>query len=46
MIETLLDAEEMRRRCDDDNKWVLDHVEAAAIAEAWADRKLDELTNQ
>ncbi len=45
-IETLLDAEDMRRRCDAHDRWTREHPNAAAFGEAWADRNLDELTKR
>lgn len=42
-IETRLDVEDMRRRCAAHEEWMATHPEAAAFAEAWADRSLDEL---
>jgi hypothetical protein len=45
-IESLLDAEDMRRRCRAHERWMSEHPEAAAFAEAWADQNLDELTRR
>lgn len=45
-IETLLDAEDMRRRCKAHDEWMRDHPNIAAFSEAWADRNLDELTDR
>lgn len=45
-IETLLDAEDMRRRCKAHDEWMRDHPKIAAFSEAWADRNLDELTDR
>lgn len=45
-IETLLDAEDMRRRCEAHDRWMREHPQAAAFSEAWADRNLDELTKR
>lgn len=42
-IEGLLDVEDMRRRCAAHDRWMAAHPDAAAVAEAWADRNLDEL---
>ena len=42
-IETVLDAEDMRRRCEAHNQWMREHPDAGAFSEAWADRNLDEL---
>jgi hypothetical protein len=43
-IETLLDAEDMRRRCEAHDQWMREHPDAAAFSEAWAERNLAELT--
>lgn len=43
-IEGLLDVEDMRRRCAAHDRWMAAHPDAAAVAETWADRNLDELT--
>lgn len=45
-IEGVLDVEDMRRRCGEHGQWLAEHPEAAAFAEAWADRNLDELTGR
>ena len=45
-IETVLDAEDMRRRCEAHDRWMRDHPEASTFSEAWADRNLDELTTR
>ncbi len=42
-IEGLLGVEDMRRRCAAHGRWMVAHPEAAAFAEAWADRNFDEL---
>lgn len=42
-IESLLDVEDMRRRCAAHDRWMAAHPDAAAFTEAWADRNLDEL---
>lgn len=42
-IETLLDAEDMRRRCEAHEQWMREHPDVAAFSEAWADRNLAEL---
>lgn len=42
-IESLLDVEDMRRRCAAHDQWLLAHPDAATFSEAWADRNLDEL---
>lgn len=43
-IEGLLDVEDTRRRCAAHDRWTAAHPDAAAFAEKWADRNLDELT--
>lgn len=45
-IETLLDAEDMRRRCEAHDQWMREHPDVAAFSEAWADRNRDELTKR
>jgi hypothetical protein len=45
-IENLLDVEDMRRRCDEHDRWMQEHPEAVAFSEAWADQSLDELTKR
>lgn len=45
-IETVLDAEDMRRRCEAHNQWMREHPDVGAFSEVWADRNLDELTNR
>lgn len=45
-IERVLDAEDMRRRCRAHDRWMSEHPEAVAFAEAWADQNLDELTRR
>ena len=45
-IEAVLDAEDMRRRCNAHDLWMRSHPQAAAFSEAWADRNLDELTQR
>ena len=42
-IESLLDIEDMRRRCAAHDQWMLAHPDATSFSEAWADRNLDEL---
>lgn len=42
-IEEVLDAEDLRRRCAEHERWLAANPEAAAFAEAWADRNLAEL---
>ena len=45
-IETVLDAEDMRRRCEAHDHWMREHPDVRAFSEAWADRNLDELTKR
>ena len=45
-IEALLDVEDMRRRCAAHERWLTEHPEAIRVAEAWADRNLDELADR
>ncbi len=45
-IESLLDAEDMRRRCQAHGEWMAAHPEAVAFAEAWADQNLEELARR
>ena len=45
-IEGLLDGEDMRRRCAAHERWMAERPQAAAFAEAWADRNLDELNGR
>lgn len=45
-IETVLDAEDMRRRCEAHDRWMREHPQTAAFSETWADRNLDELTKR
>jgi hypothetical protein len=42
-IESVLDVEDMRRRCGAHARWMAEHPEAASFSEAWADRNLEEL---
>ncbi|KAA1250029.1 hypothetical protein F0Q45_11920 [Mycobacterium simiae] len=42
-IESLLDFEDMRRRCVAHDEWMQAHPDAAAFSEAWADRNLEQL---
>lgn len=42
-IETVLDAEDMRRRCQAHDQWMSANPDAVAWAEAWADQNLNEL---
>ncbi|HZQ33472.1 MAG TPA: hypothetical protein VFB19_17300 [Mycobacterium sp.] len=45
-IESVLDVEDMRRRCAAHGQWMADHPEAVSFSEAWADRNLDELAGR
>lgn len=45
-IESLLDVEDMRRRCAAHDRWMAAHPEAVTFAEAWADRGLDDLAQR
>ena len=45
-IEQVLDVEDMRRRCESHGRWMAEHPDAVAFAEAWADRGLDELAQR
>ncbi len=45
-IESLLDVEDMRRRCAAHDQWMAARPETAAFAEAWTDRNLDELAGR
>ncbi len=42
-IESLLDVEDMRRRCAAHEQFLTDHPEAVTFAQAWAERNADEL---
>ena len=42
-IESLLDVEDMRRRCAIHGEWMSKHPEAVRFAETWADQNLEEL---
>jgi hypothetical protein len=42
-IGGVLDVEDMRRRCKAHGRWLAEHPDAVAFAEAWADRGLDDL---
>jgi hypothetical protein len=42
-IESLLDAEDVCRRCAAHAKWTADHPEAVWLAEVWTDRNLADL---
>jgi hypothetical protein len=45
-IESLLDFEDMRRRCGAHDRWMQEHPEAVAFSEAWADQNFDGLTKR
>lgn len=45
-IESVLDVEDMRRRCAAHDQWMRAHPDATAVSEAWADRNLDELAQR
>ncbi|HZI96369.1 MAG TPA: hypothetical protein VFD41_02470 [Actinomycetales bacterium] len=45
-IESLLDVEDMRRRCAAHDRWMSAHPEAVTFAEAWADRSLDDMAQR
>jgi hypothetical protein len=45
-IETVLDAEDMRRRCETHDRWMREHPQAGAFSKAWADRNLGELSER
>jgi hypothetical protein len=45
-IESILDAEDMRRRCAAHEQWMSSNPDAVAFAEAWADQNLDELAQR
>lgn len=45
-IESVLDAEDMRRRCCDHHQFMADNPDVAAFAEDWADRNLDDLAQR
>jgi hypothetical protein len=45
-IESLLDVEDMRRRCAAHGRFMTSHPDAVAFAEAWADRNLEELAGR
>lgn len=42
-IESVLDLEDMRRRCDAHAQWMAEHPQAASFSERWADRNFDDL---
>jgi hypothetical protein len=45
-LETVIDAEDMRRRCEAHDQWMRAHPDVGAFSEAWADGNLDELTKR
>jgi hypothetical protein len=45
-VENLLDTEDMRRRCAAHDRWMQEHPESVTFSRAWADRNLDDLTEQ
>lgn len=45
-IEDLLDAEDMRRRCEAHNAYLTEHPDVAAFAQNWADRNLGDITHR
>jgi hypothetical protein len=45
-IESVLDIEDMRRRCGAHAQWMADHPEAASFSEAWADRNFEEFPSR
>jgi hypothetical protein len=42
-IESLVDVEDMRRRCAAHGQWMANNPETVAFAEAWADQNLESL---
>lgn len=42
-IESLLDIEDMRRRCAAHDQWMSNHPEAVIFAEMWADQNYEGL---
>ena len=42
-LESLVDVEDMRRRCVAHGQWMSNNPEAVAFAETWADQNLDVL---
>jgi hypothetical protein len=42
-IESVLDAEDMQRRCREHDQWLTSHPDAVTFATAWAEKNLDEL---
>ena len=45
-IESLLDIEDMRRRCAAHDRWLSVHPDAVAFADSWTDRNLEELAQR
>ncbi|MEJ2870066.1 Arc family DNA-binding protein [Actinomycetospora sp. OC33-EN08] len=45
-IESLVDGEDMRRRCAAHEEWLVSRPEHVRRAEAWADGNLDELAGR
>jgi hypothetical protein len=45
-IESVLDAEDMHRRCRAHEQWMTSHPDAVTFAEAWAERNLAELARR
>jgi hypothetical protein len=45
-IESVLDVEDMRRRCMAHHEWMVAHPETATFSEAWADDNLGELSSR
>jgi hypothetical protein len=42
-IETVLDGEDMHRRCREHDDWMTSHPDAVTFAKAWAEKNLEEL---
>jgi hypothetical protein len=42
-IESLVDVEDMRRRCTAHGEWMSNNPEAVTFAETWADQNLESL---
>jgi hypothetical protein len=45
-IESLVDVEDMRRRCAAHGQWMADNLGTVAFAEAWADQNLESLPHR
>jgi hypothetical protein len=45
-IESLLDVEDMRRRCAAHDRWLSANPAAVAFADSWADRSLEDLAKR